>query len=178
VDRSESERLARTRTLVALSPRADVMLEPQGGGLESVFAHENLTGIGTGGAGSLWEELAAAFVEMLRVGRLGRMLEIDDRVAQLLIADPAELCSMLYGAPSGSVEEGSVADLVLYDLVPAKDKGGGIATRLLLQLSQASAAWTVVAGRVVVREGQLLGHDLLELATEASRALQAIRDRA
>jgi hypothetical protein len=37
-------------------------------------------------------------------------------------------------------------------------------------------AWTVVDGRVVVREGQLVGVDYLELAAEASKALQRLGD--
>ncbi len=39
-------------------------------------------------------------------------------------------------------------------------------------------AWTIVAGRVVVREGRLLAHDYVELDREAQRALRSIRRRA
>jgi cytosine/adenosine deaminase-related metal-dependent hydrolase len=87
---------------------------------------------------------------------------------------PAELCSLLFGAPSGAVEEGALADLVLYDaLVPQPEEGMGGAWRVR-ELGRAHVAWTVVEGRVVVREGQLLGGDALELAHEAARALRAL----
>jgi cytosine/adenosine deaminase-related metal-dependent hydrolase len=95
-------------------------------------------------------------------------------MSQLLIAGPAELCSMLYGAPSGTVEEGSLADLVLYDLVPAQEAPGGLAPHLLLQLGQVQVAWTIVGGRVVVREGELLGNDYVELAQEAAKVLERV----
>jgi hypothetical protein len=39
----------------------------------------------------------------------------------------------------------------------------------LVEAAVAPAAWTVVQGRVVVREGQLLGSDLSELLAEAAK---------
>jgi 5-methylthioadenosine/S-adenosylhomocysteine deaminase len=177
IDRSESERLMRSRTLIALGPRIGLTAEPGGGGFESVFAFQNLVGLGTSGTGLLWGELLGAFIGIVQIARLGRLLDPDGFIAQLLISAPAELCSMLYGAPSGSVEKGSLADLVVYDHVPAQEDAGGLTPNLLMQLGQARVAWTIVAGRVVVREGELLGHDFIELGREAARVLQAIWER-
>lgn len=176
VDRSEAERLARSRSLVALSPRAALAGEP-GGGLESVLTWEPMMGLGTGGAGTLWQELAAAFATSVQIARVGRLLDPDGLMFQLLVCGAAELCTFTYGAPSGTVEPGSLADLVVYDLVPAPDKVAGISPQLLMQLGEVQAAWTIVDGRVVVREGQLLGHDALELGQEAARALAAVWTR-
>jgi hypothetical protein len=47
-----------------------------------------------------------------------------------------------------------------------------------MQVASAPVAWTLVNGRVVVREGQLLGADALELAREAAKAQAAIWRRA
>ncbi len=176
IDRAESDRLAKSRTLIALSPRSNLASEGWGG-VESVLAHQNLIGLGTGGTGSLWEELYCGFVSVMHVARVGRLLDPDGLMSQLLMGGPADLCTMLYGPPSGNVEEGGLADLVVYDHVPAMELAGGLTPHLLMQLGQAPVGWTIVAGKVVVREGQLLGVDYLELASEASRALQALWKR-
>lgn len=178
VDRSESERLLRSRTLVALAPRLSLAAEPGGGGFESVIGHQNLIGLGSSGHGSLWDELQAAFIGVMEIARVGRLLDPDGLMAQLLVSGPAELCSMIYGAPSGNVEVGSLADLVVYDHIPAPEDAGGLAPHLLMQLGRERVAWTIVGGRVCVREGQLLGSDYVELAREAARVLRAVWRRA
>lgn len=174
VDRLEAERLARSRTLVALSPRAAQAGEPGGGGLESVLTQEPMLGLGTVGTGTLWQELGAAFVSAVQIARVGRLLDPDGLMSQLLVSGPAELCSLTFGAPSGCVEEGCLADLVVYDVVPAKENVGGLASHLLMQLSEVPVSWTIVDGRVAVREGQLLGADYVELAARASAACEAV----
>ena len=93
----------------------------------------------------------------MRISRAGRLPDPDGALAQLLVNGPAELCTRLFGAPSGAVEEGCIADLVVYDDVPAADPETGYSPHLLGQLARSRVAWTIVNGRVAVREGQLLG---------------------
>ncbi|HYX92194.1 MAG TPA: amidohydrolase family protein [Myxococcaceae bacterium] len=178
VDRLEAERLAKSRTLVALSPRTNLSTELGGSGLESVLTQQAMLGLGTAGSGTLWQELLAAFVGAIQIARVGRLLDPDGLMAQMLISGPAELCSMVYGAPSGNVEPGCLADLVVYDLVPSRENLSGLATHLLMQLGEVPVGWTIVNGRVTVREGQLLGIDFLELAANAARAVEAVWHRA
>lgn len=178
IDRAEAARLAKSRTLVALSPRAAQTIE--GGsalGMEAVLVSQNLVGLGTGGTGSLWEELAASYVGVMTMARAGRMLDPDNLMASFLVGGPAELCTMIYGAPSGNVEPGSLADLVVYDFVPPHE-AGNFTPHLLMQLSQMPVGWTIVNGRVSVREGQLLGANYLELAKDAANALESVWQRA
>lgn len=178
IDRAEAARLAKTRTLISMSPRVAQAVE--GGsvlGMEAVLLSNNLAGLGTAGVGTLWEEFAASFAGVMALCRGGRMLDPDHSAAQFLLSGPAELCTMVFGLPSGLVDRGALADLVVYDYVPVSEMAS-FAAHLLMQLSQVPVAWTVVDGRVVVREGQLVGADFLELATEAARALQRLgRDR-
>ena len=178
IDRAEAARLAKSRTLVAFTPRAAQTVE--GGsalGMEAVLVNQNLVGLGSGGTGSLWEELAASYTGVMAMARAGRMLDPDNLMSSFLVGGPAELCTMIFGAPSGSVEPGSLADLVVYDFVPARETGN-FTPHLLMQLSQMPVGWTIVNGRVAVREGQLLGADYLELARESAAALESAWKRA
>jgi cytosine/adenosine deaminase-related metal-dependent hydrolase len=176
IDRAEAARLAKSRTLIALSPRVAQTVE--GGsamGMEAVLVSQNLVGLGTSGCGTLWEELAASFAGVMALSRAGRMLDPDHMMSQFLVGGPAELNTMVFGKPSGSVDPGSIADLVVYDFVPAREQANFTA-HLLMQLSKTPVAWTIVDGRVAVREGQLVGADFLELAREAAKALERLQD--
>ncbi len=178
IERTEAARLANTRTLVVLTPRAQQTID--GGsalGMEAVLLSQNLVGLGSGGTGSLWEELAASYTGVMGLARSGRMLDPDNVMSQFFVSGPAELCTMIYGTPSGNVEPGALADLVVYDFIPASE-GGNYTPHLLMQLSQVRASWTIVNGEVVVREGQLLGADFLELEREAAKAIESVWKRA
>lgn len=177
LDRNEAQALQRTRTLVAASPALGQLLESGVGGLESTLSQQNLVGLGTCGPGTLFQEVDAALRAVLAIARTGRLLDPDGAVAQLLVGGPSELCTMVFGQPCGTVEPGALGDLVVWDLVPGAAETHLDAANLMLRLSAAKASWTIVGGRVVVREGQLLGHDAIELSREASKALAAVWKR-
>ncbi|HEX8700194.1 MAG TPA: amidohydrolase family protein [Myxococcaceae bacterium] len=178
IDAQEASRLAASGTFVALSPRAHLTAERVGESLEAVLLLQQLVGLGTSGHGTLWDEVLAAFVGLLRISRAGRLPDPDGTLAQLLVSGPAELCTRVFRAPSGLVEEGCLADLVVYDAVPTADPETGYSPNLIGQLARSRVAWTVVNGRVAVREGQLLGVDFVELARDAAAALSSVWSRA
>jgi cytosine/adenosine deaminase-related metal-dependent hydrolase len=139
--------------------------------------NQSLVGLGTAGTGTLSSELAASFTGVMALARVGRMLDPDSLMANFLIGGPAELNTMIFGVPSGSVDPGSIADLVVVDFVPPNDVGGA-APHLMVQAINAPVAWTIVNGRVVVREGQLVGADHLELQREGALAVASVWARA
>lgn len=178
VDDAESVRLAASGTCVALGPGAALLVEPSGRALETLHGRQNLIGLGSAGHGNLWDALGAALVTALGAARGSRLVDPDGVLVQLFSEGPAELCSRLFGVPSGSVEEGRLADLVVFDCVPALDKDSGQAPYLLSQLGRSRVAWNIVNGRVTVREGQLLGADEVVLARDAARVLSEVWARA
>src|SRR6218665_1785564 len=174
VDDAESIRLAQSGTCVALGPRTALLVEPSGRALETLYGRQNLIGLGSAGHGNLWEAMSSTLVTALAAARGSRLVDPDGVVAQVCSDGPAELCSRLFGVPSGSVEEGRLADLVVFDCVPALDTDSGQAPYLFGQLTRSRVAWTIVDGRVTVREGQLLGVDEMALAREASLVLSRL----
>ena len=178
LDSAEAVRLEESGTFVALAPRGVRTLERGVDPMEAVLSRIHMVGLGTGGHGTLQDELLAATVGVLRIARAGRLLDPDGTLAHLLVNGPAELCTRLFKLPSGNVEEGCIADLVVYDTVPPADPETGYSPHLLGQLSRSPVAWTVVNGRVCVREGQLLGHDYVELSRAATDALHRVWTRA
>ncbi len=177
IDRAEVDRLSKTGTAIAISSFRTSMAEPWGSGLETLLANHRLIALGTSGSSSLGDELFAAFGSAVRLARDGRLLDPDGLMSQLLFSTPAELCSRIFQQPFGKVEEGHLADLVVYDLVPSPEGANSLAPHLLMQLGHAPVAWTIVGGRVVVREGRSLSHDCVELAAEADRVLQGLWNR-
>ncbi|MBK7860592.1 MAG: amidohydrolase family protein [Archangiaceae bacterium] len=180
IDRGESMKLALTRTLVALSPRSSQALDVGMAGFEAVLAHGNLIGLGTCGFGTVWEELVCGINAMLSIARGGRMVDPDGTMAQFFMGGGAEMCAMTWGAPCGTVEEGSLADLCVFDFVPAElsDSDSGATPHFLVQLSQCPVAWTIVDGRVAVREGELVAADFGQLSLDAAQALKSVWARA
>ncbi len=178
VDDAEASRLASSGTFLAFDTCADLQSELCGRALVTLLARQNVMGLGTGGGGSLWDALTAALSTVMGAARAARLSDPDGVLAHLFVDGPAELCSRLFGVPSGAVEVDRLADLVVYDLVPAVELDTGFSPHLLGQLSRARVAWTVVDGRVAVREGQMLGVDEISLAREAARVLSDVWARA
>ncbi len=178
VDDAEAMRLAQSGAFLAVDPVAALAIEPRERSLTTLLARQNLLGLGTSGHGTLWDALGAAVSMVVGAARGARLVDPDGVLAQLLMDGPAELCFRLFGVASGLVEEGRLADLVVYDFLPAVEPDSGLASHLLAQMRRARAVWTIVGGRVTVREGQLLGVDEVAVAREASRVLADVWARA
>jgi 5-methylthioadenosine/S-adenosylhomocysteine deaminase len=169
VDGHEARVLAERQVLVSWSPLRDLLAE--GHGFEALWLPEHRVALGTSGLGTLPQQWDAALAMARKSGRLGR-LWAEELVPNLLLEGAAELVGDLYGAPAGRVAPGALADLVLLDTLPVEE---GLTLRAAAEMSRAPVAWTVVEGRVVVRDGQLLGADFLELEREAVAVRRARR---
>jgi cytosine/adenosine deaminase-related metal-dependent hydrolase len=170
IDGAEAALLASRSVLVSWSPLADLLGELHG--FAAVWLPEHRVALGSGGVGGLAAQWTAARTLAHRAARLGR-LWAEERLLELLGGvGAADLLSRLFGHPLGAVAPEALADLVLIDQVPAEDDP---VEAVLHRSAEAPVAWTVVHGRVVVREGQLLGADAVELLTEAAAARHALR---
>jgi 5-methylthioadenosine/S-adenosylhomocysteine deaminase len=169
VDGHEARVLAERQVLVSWSPLRDLLAE--GHGFEALLIPEHRVALGTSGMGTLPQHWDAALVMARKSGRLGRLWP-EELVPNLFLDGAAELVGDLYGAPAGRVVAGALADLVLLDMLPTEES---LTLSGAAEMSRAPVAWTVVEGRVVVRDGQLLGVDALELEREAVAVRRARR---
>ncbi len=106
-------------------------------------------GWASGGRGRAWDAA-------LMASRAGAAPSED----AVLFGGPGAWQEAVFGGTFGRVAPGATADLVLWEVVPG-------ATFALGQLAAALAAWVVVAGRVVLREAQLVGADFVGMALAA-----------
>lgn len=167
IDSHEARLLAEREVLVAWCPLRDLLGE--GHGFEALWIPEHRVALGTSGTGSLPQQWDAARAMARRATRLGRLWP-EELLAELLLDGASALLTRLFGAPAGRIVQGALADLVLLDFVPAADSW---TVELAADASRAPAAWTVVGGRVAVRDGQLLGADGLLLEREAAAVRRA-----
>ncbi len=163
LDRPGVQLASARRTLLApwLDPHQPI-------GFEAMLSSGVALGPCTAGERTLWQAVASAVIGAHTVARAGRVQRAGEIAWQMLFDGPARLISAVFGGRFGNVAEGDTADLVVLDAIEA---GEGVAWD---RLPMAPVSWTIVGGRVVVREGQLLGIDFNALAADAARAVESI----
>jgi len=167
VEGAEATRLAETSVLVAWSPLADLLGEQHG--FESVWQPGHRVVLASAGVGDLHEQWTAGRILAYRAARIGR-LWARERVPEVLGEGPAGFLERVFRRPAGRISPGAMADLVLVDLLPQTEDP----VQLMADTMGAPVAWTVVNGRVVVREGQLLGTEFRGLLADAVAARRAL----
>ncbi len=178
LSRNDASRLAKSRTLLVLCSRsAQWAAGARALGLESVLVSENMVGLGSDGTGSLSDEASVQMSSLLSLSRGGTVLVPDELLASYALGGPAETLSTLFGKRFGVVDVGASADLVLFDWVPPQ-LGEEPMADMVYQLFSKPVAWTMVNGRVLMREGVLVAHDTVQLSADAAKATAAIRKRA
>jgi cytosine/adenosine deaminase-related metal-dependent hydrolase len=167
VDGAEAQRLAETSVLIAWSPLADLLGEQHG--FESVWQQSHRVVLASAGVGDLREQWTAGRILAHRAARIGR-LWARERVPEVLGDGPAGFMDRIFRRTAGRIGPGAMADLVLVDLFAEKEDP----IEVLAASMRAPVSWTVVNGRVVVREGQLLGTQMLPLMAEAAAVRRAV----
>lgn len=193
VCREETLWLANSGTTCAFTPRAALFAEERPPRLEASLEAGAHGALGTDGLSSrVADELSHGFALWRRTARPLAQQGFFG-LERLTIGGP-RLVARCFGqseAPPlvfepGRLQVGDVADLVLLDdygatppafgSAPSTSTGGSIA-QLAQTASDAHVAWTVVGGRVLVREGELLAQDLRELSEKAHAQAEALWKR-
>ncbi len=196
VSREETLALADAGCTCVFTPRAALWTEERPPRLEAALDAGAHGALGTDGVGS---SLAAEFPASLALWRRSARPSATQGFYALerLISGGPRLVGRLFGSGAaaegirepGRVVVGEVADLGVLDdwgSTPAAQvasvgsaTGGapGTVAQLALVAGEARVAWTVVGGRVLVREGELLGQSLRELSRRGREQAEALWKR-
>jgi len=178
LNRRECEILAEIGGFCAFTPRAALLAEERPPRLEAAVDAGAYAVLGTDGLGpSVRAEVPWALALWRRSARPGAQQGFY-AVERAAVEGGARLMARFFGCESGLVAAGRAADLVLLDHQPATPLlPTAMCGQLALGIAEARAAWTIVAGQVLVREGVLLTADAGEAAARALELATALWKR-
>jgi cytosine/adenosine deaminase-related metal-dependent hydrolase len=176
---------AATRTGVAHCPCSNMRLASGIAPVRRLLDAGVPVGLGVDGSASNdGAQLVGEARQALLLARVGRALEplgCDHGPAEMTARDALAIATrggaeVLGRRDIGQLAPGFCADLALFDLRTMAFAGGAVHDPVasLLLCAPAMAAWTVVNGRVVVREGQLATLDLGPLVERHNRLAIAL----
>jgi cytosine/adenosine deaminase-related metal-dependent hydrolase len=180
---------ARTRTGVAHCPCSNMRLASGIAPVRRMLDAGVPVGLGVDGSASNdGAQMLAEARQAMLLARVGRSLEpfgCDRGPAEMTARDALALATrggaaVLGRADIGHLAPGMCADLALFDLRTLAFAGGAVHDPVgaLLLCASAPAAFTVVDGRVVVREGRLATLELEPLVRRHDRLAQDLAEAA
>ncbi len=178
LDRTEAELLAQAGAFCAYTPRAALFAEERPPRLEAAVDAGAYAVLGTDGlSASVRAELPWALALWRRTARPGGQQGFY-AVERMAAEAGGRLVARFFDLAAGRIAQGHVADLVLLDHRPATPlRPDSLCGHLLTGIAEARAAWTIVEGRVIVREGELLTADPAEAAARALERAERIWKR-
>ncbi len=165
----EGARLAAAGTTLAATPRAAAFWGSQLPALAELAGAGVPVALGTDG---LFPDTACELVAtaLLHRGQARTPRAAEDLAGTTLWPAAARLAERFFGAPFGELTPGAMADVVILEWRPAVPLPALPLGDLAMLWAGAPAAWAIVAGRVRLREGRLLGVDEAAVAARAREA--------
>jgi putative selenium metabolism protein SsnA len=118
-----------------------------------------------------------AFIEMKFADLLHRHAQGDpramgaDRVVHMTYANNARIARLLWDRPVGTIEVGAHADLILADYRPFTDlHAGNVPWHVLFGMDGSEVTHTICAGKLLMKDRQLLTLDEAEITAHAHEA--------
>jgi cytosine/adenosine deaminase-related metal-dependent hydrolase len=168
LNRREGEILAEIGGFCAYTPRSALLAEERPPRLEAAVDAGTYAVLGTDGLSpSVRAEIPWALALWRRTARPGGQQGFY-AVERMSVEAGGRLMGRFFGCSAGMVAVGQAADLVLLDYRPATPlTAESMCGHLVPGMAEAHVAWTIVAGRVLVREGALLTADHAEAAAKS-----------
>jgi cytosine/adenosine deaminase-related metal-dependent hydrolase len=186
INRPETQLLAESGASCAFVPRAAMLSEERPPRPEAALEAGVQAVLGTDGLGSQvkgeWPWLLALWRRNARPQAQHGYSAIDRLWLGAQRLQARVFGGLAAGATSpgvaGRLSVGDPADLILVDYRPGvPSTPESLPAQVTLSLAEAKVAWTIVGGRVVVREGELLTIDLRQAEAEARARAEAIWKR-
>jgi putative selenium metabolism protein SsnA len=169
VDAREIELLAETGTWVTHQPRSNMNNAVGVAPVESMLRAGVQVCLGNDGfSNAMWEEWKAAYLVHKVWNRDPRRMNGYD-VAKLAIDNNAALANVFFtDTHLGQITPGAVADLIIVDYhAPTPLTSGNLPWHILFGFQQSMVTTTIVAGKVLMKDRELLTLDEAEIAARA-----------
>jgi putative selenium metabolism protein SsnA len=179
VDAGEVNLLAETGTWVTHQPRSNMNNGVGVAEIESQMRAGVGVGLGTDGFSStMWEEWKTAYLLQKVWNRDPRRMSALD-VARMAIYNNAQLAGSFFpAAPLGILAKGAHADLIFVDYHPHTPLTvDNLPWQIIFGFHESMVTTTIVAGRILMQDRQLLTMDEAEIAAKALQAAPAVWER-
>lgn len=179
VDAREIALLAETRTWVTHQPRSNMNNGVGVAEVESLLRAGVRVGLGTDGfSNAMWEEWKTAYLLHKVWHRDPRRMQ-GGTIQEMAVTNNAALATEFFpGSTFGSLRSGSTADLILVDYQATTPMTpGNLPWHVLFGFHESMVTGTIVSGRVLMRDRELLTLDEKEVARRARELAPAVWER-
>jgi putative selenium metabolism protein SsnA len=179
VDAREIELLADSRTWVTHQPRSNMNNGVGISDVESMMRAGVRVCLGNDGfSNAMWEEWKTAYLVHKVWQRDPRRMP-GDKIVEMAIDNNAALAGMFFPeAPIGVIKPGAYADLIMVDYFPTTPlTEGNLPWHILFGFHASMVTTTIVAGRLLMRDRQLLTLDEKEVSARARELVPDVWER-
>jgi cytosine/adenosine deaminase-related metal-dependent hydrolase len=179
VDAREIALLAETQTWVTHQPRSNMNNGVGLPAVESMLRAGVKVCLGNDGfSNAMWEEWKAAYLAHKLIHLDPRRLPANT-IEQMAVYHNRELAQkLLGGAPLGVIAPGAAADLIFVDYQPYTPlTTGNLPWHIVFGFHESMVTTTIVGGKLLMRDRQLLCLDEEKIAAEAMRRAPGVWER-
>ncbi|MFH0793000.1 MAG: putative aminohydrolase SsnA [bacterium] len=169
--------LAESGTFVAHNPRSNMNNAVGCAPVARMLGKGVLVGLGTDGmSASMWDELKVG--NLLHKHASGDSNAGTVEIFRALFYNNAAFASRLFGETIGILTPGALADIIILDYLPPTPLNSrNVIGHVLFGLVDASVETTIVNGRVIMRNHQILTIDEVSLAEASRKTAQNIWEK-
>jgi putative selenium metabolism protein SsnA len=179
VDAREIQILADTGTWVTHQPRSNMNNGVGTAAVESMLRSGVSVCLGNDGfSNAMWEEWKTAYLLQKVWHRDPRRMP-GDMIVELAVENNAALAKTFFlDEPPGKIEIGAAADLILVDYHPTTPLTiGNLPWHILFGFHESMVSTTIVAGEILMQEGELLTLDEEEITAKSRELVPDVWER-
>lgn len=169
IDHREAELLRQTGTWVTHQPRSNMNNAVGAADVEGLLRLGVKVGLGNDGfSNAMWDEWKAAYLSHKAAHRDPRRMN-GATVTEMAVTNNAALANVFFPkAPLGVLAPGAFADIILVDYHPTTPlNAGNLPWHILFGFENSMVTTTICAGKVLMKDRQLLFLDEAEVASKS-----------
>lgn len=178
VNASEIATLAKTRTKVSHQPRSNMNNAVGTAPVQNMLDAGVCVGLGNDGfSNNMFSEMKAAYLAHKSTAGDPRVMS-GDTVTRMAYENNARIASLFWPRPLGQLSPGACADVILLDYYPYTPlTAGNLPWQIMFGADGSHVTTTIVAGRVLMRDRQLMTLDEEAIAAKAREIAPRIWQR-